>query len=117
MAKTGRILIAEVMEAKKSGKIPEVYLNRLMDVTCIELLHGQSKILAFICGGHFLRMLLNIMTVGKGQSRKSAGALVAIEDSKRKLNKIEQELHEAEELKSLKPAEIIEALSKRKMRE
>jgi predicted ribosome quality control (RQC) complex YloA/Tae2 family protein len=48
---------------------------------------------------------------GKHAKEKSQGALSALQDSKRKLAKIERELVEAEELKSLKPAEIIEALS------
>jgi predicted ribosome quality control (RQC) complex YloA/Tae2 family protein len=52
---------------------------------------------------------------GKRAKQKSAGALAALEDSKKKLAKIEQQLREAEELKSLKPAEIMEALSKRRV--
>ena len=52
---------------------------------------------------------------GKRAKQKSQGALSALLDSKRKLAKMEKELHEAEELKSLKPAEIMEALSKRKI--
>ena len=53
---------------------------------------------------------------GKRAKEKSQGALSALQDSKRKLAKIERELAEAEELKSLKPAQIMEALSKRKAR-
>ena len=52
---------------------------------------------------------------GKRAKEKSQGALFALQDSKRKLAKIERELAQAEELKSLKPAEIMEALSKRKV--
>lgn len=52
---------------------------------------------------------------GKKAKQKSEGALTALEDSKKKLAKIEKELREAEELKNLKPAEIMEALSKRKV--
>ena len=48
---------------------------------------------------------------GKKAKQKSEGALTALEDSKKKLAKMEKELSEAEELKSLKPAEIMEALS------
>ncbi len=60
-------------------------------------------------------MLTDIMNGAKKPKQKSDGALSALEDSKRKLAKIERELLEAEELKNLKPAEIIEALSKRKV--
>jgi F0F1-type ATP synthase delta subunit len=59
-------------------------------------------------------MLTGIMSVVNMQG-KSQGALFALSDSKRKLAKIEQELAEAEELKSLKPAEMMEALAKRKV--
>jgi hypothetical protein len=51
---------------------------------------------------------------GKREKQKAAGAKSALEYSKRKLAGIEGELREAEELKSLKPAQIIEALAKRR---
>jgi predicted ribosome quality control (RQC) complex YloA/Tae2 family protein len=52
---------------------------------------------------------------GKNAKEKSQGALSALSDSKRKLARAERELSEAEQLKSLKPAEIIEELAKRKV--
>ena len=52
---------------------------------------------------------------GKQAKEKSQGAFSALMDSKRKLAKIERELAEAEEIKSLKPAEMMEALAKRKV--
>jgi predicted ribosome quality control (RQC) complex YloA/Tae2 family protein len=52
---------------------------------------------------------------GKKAKQKAAGALVALEDSKKHLVQIEKELSRAEELKSLKPTEIMEALAKRKV--
>ena len=52
---------------------------------------------------------------GKKAKQKSQGALSALEDSKRKLAKIERELSAAEEMKSLKPAALMEALAKRKV--
>jgi len=109
------MLINEVLAAKKTGKIPEVY---------IESFDGRNLALNF-----FIEDLQFSITLrhslfdnaseyyerGKKAKQKSAGALTALEDSKKRLAKIDRELREAEELKSLKPAEIIEALSKRKL--
>lgn len=108
-------LINETLTAKKTGSIPEVYL---------ESFDGRNLALN-LCMDN-LRFSINLRhslfdnaneyyESGKRAKQKSAGALAALEDSKKKLAKIERELREAEELKSLKPAEIIEALSKRKV--
>lgn len=113
--KDWKTLIAEAMAAKKAGQIPQAY---------IESFDGKNLALN-LCVDNF-QFSLNLRGTlfdnaaeyyerGKRAKQKAAGALVALEDSKRKLAKIERELREAEELKSLKPAEIIEALSKRRM--
>ncbi|MCW4003580.1 MAG: ribosome rescue protein RqcH [Candidatus Bathyarchaeota archaeon] len=113
--KDWKTLIAEAMAAKKAGQIPQVY---------IESFDGKNLALN-LCVDN-LRFSLNLRRTlfenaseyyerGKRAKLKAAGASAALEDTKRKLAKIEQELREAEELKSLKPAEIIEALSKRKV--
>jgi predicted ribosome quality control (RQC) complex YloA/Tae2 family protein len=52
---------------------------------------------------------------GKRAKQKSASTIVALEESKRKLAKVERELVEAEHIRSLKPAEMLEALAKRKI--
>ena len=51
---------------------------------------------------------------GKHAKEKAQNAQTALNDSKKKLADIERELQEAEALKSLKPAQIVEALAKRK---
>ncbi len=51
----------------------------------------------------------------KRAKQKSEGASFALEESKRKLAKIQRELDRAEELKTLKPAELMEALAARKI--
>jgi predicted ribosome quality control (RQC) complex YloA/Tae2 family protein len=109
------VVINETLAAKKTGKIPEVY---------IESFDGRNLALN-LCMDN-LRFSINLRHSvfdnaneyyerGKKAKQKSAGALVALEDSKKKLDKIERELLEAEKLKSLKPAEIMEELSKRKL--
>ncbi len=116
--KTGKdwnTLIAEALAAKKSGKTPEAYIESF-----------DSKNLALNLCIEDLRFSVNLRRSlfdnaseyyerGKKAKQKAAGALAALEDSKKKLAGIEQQLHEAEELKSLKPAQIVEALAKRKV--
>ena len=107
-------LVAEVMAAKKAGKTPQAYVEsfdgrNLALNLCIDSLQFSLTL------RHTLFENANeYYERGKRAKMKSAGASTALEDSKKKLAKIEQELSEAEELKSLKPAQIVEALSKRK---
>ena len=113
--KDWNMLVNEALEAKKTGSIPEVYLesfdgrNLALDL-CMDNLRFSINL------RHSLFDNANeYYERGKKAKQKSAGALTALEDSKKKLTKIEKELRKAEELKSLKPAEIMEALSKRKV--
>ena len=113
--KDWNLVIAEALAAKKSGKIPEAY---------IESFDGRNLALNLCMDNFHFSLILrrslfdNVSEYyerGKRAKQKSVGALAALEDSKKKLARIERELREAEELKSLKPAEIMEALSKRKV--
>jgi predicted ribosome quality control (RQC) complex YloA/Tae2 family protein len=108
-------VFAQTMADKKEGKIPEAYIEGI-----------DSKNLAinfFVDNLHFgLNLRLSIFDNaneyyerGKRSKQKSAGTVTALEDSKRKLSKIERELSEAEQIRSLKPAEMLEALAKRKL--
>ena len=108
-------IIAQVMAAKKAGKIPSAY---------VESFDGKNLALNMCIDNYHFSFSLRLSIFdnaneyyekGKRAKQKSQGALSALIDSKRKLAKMEKELHEAEELKSLKPAEIMEALSKRKI--
>ena len=108
-------VITEALAAKKTGKLPEAY---------IESFDGKNLALNLCMDNfHFSLSLRHSLfdnaaeyyDRGKKAKQKSGGALTALEDSKKKLFKIERELREAEELKSLRPAEIMEALSKRKV--
>ncbi len=107
-------IIAQVMAAKKAGKAPMAY---------VEGFDGKNMALNIVVDGfHFsleIRKSLfdnanSYYEKGKRAKEKAQGALVALNDSKKKLGAIEKELKEAEELKSLKPAQIVEALAKRK---
>ncbi len=107
-------IIAQVMTAKKAGKTPMTY---------VEGFDGKNLALNLSLDGFNLSLALRktlfdnaneYYEKGKKAKEKAQGALTALNDSKKKLSKIERELHEAEELKSLKPAQIVEALAKRK---
>jgi predicted ribosome quality control (RQC) complex YloA/Tae2 family protein len=108
-------VFAQAMADKKEGKIPEAYIEGI-----------DSKNLAvnfFVDNLHFsLSLRLSIFDNaneyyerGKRSKQKSAGTVTALVDSKRKLAKIERELTEAEQIRNLKPAEMLEALAKRKI--
>ncbi len=113
--KDWNMLVNEALEAKKTGSVPEVYLESF-DGRNLALNLCMDNLQFSINLRHSLFDNANeYYERGKRAKQKSAGALVALLDSKKKLAKIEKELREAEELKSLKPAEIIEALSKRKV--
>ena len=108
-------IITEALTAKKTGKIPEAY---------IESFDGKNMALNLgIDNYHFSYSLRDSLfdnaaeyyDKGKKAKQKLEGALTALEDSKKKLAKMEKELQEAEELKNLKPAEIMEKLSKHKL--
>ena len=107
-------IITTVMEAKKAGKIPSTY---------VESFDGKNLALNLGIDNHHFSLNLRdslfdnanrYYEKGKHAKEKAQGALSALQDSKRKLAKAEHELSEAEQLKSLKPAEIMEVLSKRK---
>lgn len=109
-----KAIIGQVMTAKKSGKPPASYT---------ESFDGKNLSLNLsIDGYHFgfsLRKSLfenaNVYyEKGKLAKQKAQGAHAALSESKKKLAEVERELQEAEALKSLKPAQIMEALSKRK---
>jgi predicted ribosome quality control (RQC) complex YloA/Tae2 family protein len=107
-------IAAQVMVAKKAGKVPMAYVESF-----------DSKNLALNLGidnFHFSLTLRRSLfdnangyyEKGKLAKQKAVGATAALNDSKKKLADIEAELQRAEELKSLKPAQIVEALAKRK---
>ncbi len=103
------------MAAKKTGKPPAAYVESF-DGKNLALNLGMDNFhFSFNLRDSIFDNANRYYERGKRAKEKAQGALFALQDSKRKLAKIERELAEAEELKSLKPAEMIEALSKRKV--
>ena len=108
-------IITTVMAAKKTGKPPAAYVESFDGKNLALNLGIENFHFSFNLRDSLFDNANRYYEHGKRAKEKSQGALFALQDSKRKLAKIERELTEAEELKSLKPAEIIEALSKRKV--
>ena len=108
-------IIAAIMAAKKTGKTPVAYVESF-DGKNLALNLGMDNFhFSFNLRDSLFDNANRYYERGKRAKEKSQGALSALQDSKRKLAKIERELAEAEQLKSLKPAELMEALSKRKV--
>jgi len=107
-------IVAQVLAAKKLGKAPMSY---------VESFDGKNLALNMgIDGYHFSLALRKSLfdnaneyyERSKQAKEKAQGALSALNDSKMKLAEAQSELKEAEELKSLKPSQIVEALANRK---
>ena len=108
-------IIKTVMAAKKTGKVPAAYFEGFDGKNLALNLGIDNFHFSFNLRDSLFDNANRYYEHGKRAKEKSQGALSALQDSKRKLAKIERELTQAEELKSLKPAQIMEALSKRKL--
>jgi predicted ribosome quality control (RQC) complex YloA/Tae2 family protein len=108
-------LISEVL-AEGSGTSPEAFVESF----------GARNLVVNVCVDD-LRFSLNLRRtlfenaakyyeLGKKAKQKAAGALTALEDSRRKLGEVEQRVHEAEALKTVKPMEVMEELVKHKVK-
>ncbi|MDR2700709.1 MAG: NFACT family protein [Nitrososphaerota archaeon] len=108
-------VFVQVLADKAVGKVPEVY---------VEGVDAKNLVVNFVvdglCFGLSLRLSIfdnanEFYERGKRAKQKSVGTIVALEESKRKLMRVERELAAAEHMRSLKPAEMLEALAKRKV--
>jgi len=108
-------VIAEVLAAKRSGKMPEALVESF----------DSRNLAANLCVDD-LRFSVNLRRTlfenaaefyerGKKAKQKAGGAVAALEESRRKYADVEQKLREAEALQRAKPAEAIEELVKRKV--
>jgi predicted ribosome quality control (RQC) complex YloA/Tae2 family protein len=108
-------VVSETLEAKAAGKAAEALFesfdarNQALNV-CADNLRfsvGFRKTLFENAAEYYDR--------GKKAKQKAAGALVALEESRRKLAEAEKRLSAAEEVKLAKPAEVMEDFVKRKV--
>ena len=108
-------IITTVLAAKKTGKPPAAYVESFDGKNLALNLSMDNFHFSFNLRDSLFDNANRYYEHGKRAKEKSQGALSALQDSKRKLDRIERELAEAEEIKSLKPAEMMEALAKRKV--
>jgi predicted ribosome quality control (RQC) complex YloA/Tae2 family protein len=108
-------VIAEVLAAKRSGRMPEAFVesfdarNLALNV-CIDNLRFSLNLRKTL-----FENAAEFYERGKKAKQKSAGALTALEKSRRKLAETEQNIREAETLKRTKPIEAVKELVKRKV--
>jgi len=115
-------------EAKRAGKDWQSLISEIMTAKTHPFVESfdARNLLANVCVDN-LRFSLNLRRTlyenaaeyyerGKKAKQKSAGALAALEESRKKLAEIEQKILRAEEEKTVKPMEIMEELVKRKVK-
>jgi predicted ribosome quality control (RQC) complex YloA/Tae2 family protein len=108
-------IISEVLSAKGSGRTPEAFAesfdarNLALNV-CVDNLQFSLNLRRTL-----FENAAEYYERGKKAKQKSAGALTALEESRRKLAEIDRKVREAEALKSAKPTEAIEELVRRKV--
>ncbi|MDR1993280.1 MAG: NFACT family protein [Nitrososphaerota archaeon] len=107
-------IIEQVMAAKKAGKPPALYTESFdgKNLTLNLFLDGYH--FGFSLRKSFFENANAYYEKSKLAKQKAQGAQVALNESKKKLAHSERILQEAEALKNLKPAQIMEVLSKRK---
>ena len=109
-------IISEVLTAKRSGRTPEAFVESF----------DARNLAVNVCMDN-MRFSVNLRRTlfenaaefyerGKKARQKSTGALTALEESRRRLAEIEQNIREAEALKRAKPIEAMKELAKRKVK-
>jgi predicted ribosome quality control (RQC) complex YloA/Tae2 family protein len=108
-------VIAEVLTAKRSGKMPEAFVESFD----ARNLAANVNIDNFQFSVNLRRTLFEnaaeFYERGKKAKQKAAGAVAALEESRRKYAEVEKNMREAEALQRAKPAEAIKELVKRKV--
>ena len=114
--KDWKTLISEVLTAKGSGRTPDAFVEsfdarNLTVNVCIDELQFSLNLRRTL-----FENAAEYYERGKKAKQKSAGALTALEESRRKLAEIEQSIHKAEALKTVRPMEVMKELLKHKVK-
>ena len=104
-------LISEITAAKKESFVESFDARNLVANVCVDNLRFSLNLRRTL-----FENAAEYYERGKKAKQKSAGALAALEESRRKLAEIEQKIREAEALKTVKPMEVMEELVKRKVK-
>ncbi len=105
-----KALISEIMTAKKDPFVESFDSRNLLANVCVDNLHFSLNLRRTL-----FENAAEYYERGKKAKQKAAGALTALEESRRKLSQIEQKIRRAEEQKT-KPVEVMEELVKRKVK-
>jgi predicted ribosome quality control (RQC) complex YloA/Tae2 family protein len=108
-------VISEALTAKRSGRTPEAFIEsfnarELAVNVCIDNLRFSVNLRRTL-----FENAAEFYERGKRAKQKSAGALTALEESRRKLAETEQYIREAEALKRTRPVKALEELAKSKV--
>jgi predicted ribosome quality control (RQC) complex YloA/Tae2 family protein len=104
-------LISKITAAKKESFVESFDARNLVVNVCIDDLHFSLNLRRTL-----FENAAEYYERGKKAKQKSAGALTALEESRRKLAEIEQNIRDAEALKTVKPTEVMKELVKRKVK-
>jgi predicted ribosome quality control (RQC) complex YloA/Tae2 family protein len=107
-------IVARIMAAKKEEKTPSAYVESFDSKNLALNLRIESYNFSYNLRNSLFENANRYYEKGKLAKEKAEGASLALKETKRKLEQAEFELKEAEKLQNLKPAEIMEELSKRK---
>ncbi len=103
-------LIAEITAAKKEPFVESFDSRNLVVNVCVDNLRFSLNLRRTL-----FENAAEFYERGKRAKQKSAGALTALKESRRKLAEIEQSIREAEAQKKVKPIEVMKELVKRKV--
>ncbi|MCW4053807.1 MAG: ribosome rescue protein RqcH [Candidatus Bathyarchaeota archaeon] len=109
--KDWKILLSEIMTAKKDSFVESFDSRNFIINLCVDNLYfslNPRRTLFENAAEYYER--------GKKAKQKSAGALTALAESRKKLAEIEQKIREVEQQKNFKPMEVMEELVKRKVK-
>jgi predicted ribosome quality control (RQC) complex YloA/Tae2 family protein len=104
-------LISEIMAAKKESFVESFDSRTLLANVCVDDLRFSLNLRRTL-----YENAAEYYERGKKAKQKSAGALVALEETRGKLAELERKIRKAEEQKAVKPKEVMEELVKRKVK-
>jgi predicted ribosome quality control (RQC) complex YloA/Tae2 family protein len=109
-----KAIITQVMVAKRTGKTPMCYVDSFDSKKLALNLKIDNYRFSLELRKSLFENANDYYEKGKRAKEKAQGALLALNESKKKLSDVLLDLKDAEQLKSLKPTQIVEALAKRK---
>ncbi len=109
--KDWKILISEIMVAKKESFVESFDPRNLLANICVDNLRFSLNLRRTL-----FENAAEYYERGKKAKQKIAGVLVALKESRKKLSEIERKIREAEDQKTVKPMEVMEELVKRKVK-